>query len=497
MVRSQAVRVTGPHRGRFGLAFLLVLALIGALIVVRPGHAGAQQANPDGSVRVIHASPGAPAVDVLVDGQPFVKNLVFGSATDYAPLPEGKYEVQIVPTGQAADNALTDKDVEVTSGNAYIIAVENPLNDIKTSLYEINLDALDYGKARVRVINDSPDAGKIDVVQRGGDQLFGGVDSGDTTDYKDIDAGTYSLDIRKNDETLFSATDLAIKAGRAYDIFAIGQVADNSLALLLLETNVSRPCAEVLSLEGNATESACVRIVHASPGSPAVDVYLNGSPIVQNLAFGTATDYVIAPAGDKTKIQITSTGASLDNAAVDKDVALDAGQAYEFVATGTMDELALTEAELDLTPLPEGQVRVRVVHASPDVGKVDVAIKEGPDLFTDVAFSDVTGYQIIDAGDDTLQVRKAGGNTIVVQSDATFKEGTVYDVIVVGRAEDQSLALLVLAAPATVRKGTVATPAEAGTPVQAGTVTSQVQGTAASGGPETKEAGVPTPTPGS
>lgn len=240
-----------------------------------------------------------------------------------------------------------------------------------------------------------------------------------------------------------------------------------------------------------------MRVVHASPGSPAFDVYLNGSPIVQNLAFGTATDYVLAPAGDKTKVQLTSTGASLDNAAIDKDVNLDAGQAYEFVATGTMDDLDLAQAEVDLSPLPEAQARVRIINASPDAGKLDVSIKDGPELAKDVDFRDVSDYHVVDAGDITLQVNNAGEDTIVVEADETFKEGTVYDVIVGGRASDHSLALLVLSAPASVRQGAIATPQTAGTPVQAGTVTSEATGKATPEGAETKEAGVPTPTPAS
>ncbi|WP_335869516.1 DUF4397 domain-containing protein [Bacillus sp. 2205SS5-2] len=37
---------------------------------------------------------------------------------------------------------------------------------------------------------------------------------------------------------------------------------------------------------------AMVRIVHASPDAPAVDVYVNGDTVVEGAAFKAATDYM-------------------------------------------------------------------------------------------------------------------------------------------------------------------------------------------------------------
>jgi hypothetical protein len=118
---------------------------------------------------------------------------------------------------------------------------------------------------------------------------------------------------------------------------------------------------------------------------------------------------------------------------------------------------------LDLSPLPADQARVRVVHASPDAGDLDVAIAQGETLFEGVSFKDRPPYKILDAGTVTLQVRKAGEQTVVIESEVTFEAGHVYDIIALGRAADQSLKLLILSAPVPVREGGVATPAE-GTP---------------------------------
>ena len=102
------------HRGRGLISLLLTFVAIAGLVgLALPGSARAQEdQEPDATLRIVHASPGAPAIDVLVDGQPFATNVAFGVATDYAPIPAGDYKVQVVATGQTADTAVIDMDLE-------------------------------------------------------------------------------------------------------------------------------------------------------------------------------------------------------------------------------------------------------------------------------------------------------------------------------------------------------------------------------------------------
>ena len=56
-------------------------------------------AGGDARVRVVHASPDAPAVDVLVDGQRALTDIEFREVTSYAPLRADQYDVEVVPGG--------------------------------------------------------------------------------------------------------------------------------------------------------------------------------------------------------------------------------------------------------------------------------------------------------------------------------------------------------------------------------------------------------------
>jgi hypothetical protein len=452
-----------------------MLLIAGALAAVT-AHAGPARAQDvtetDATLRFVHASPGAPNVDVLVDGQAVVQDLAFAAVTDYFALPGGTHTLQVVPTGEGADAALIETDLDAEDGKAYIFVALGRLNEIEGKVYEVNVDAVDAGKARVRVIHASPDAGTIAVAQSGGDELFGGIDFTDATDHKDLDAGTYSLDVKGDDDrVLLAGQTLDFVAGSVYDVVVLGQLADQSLALVPLSTAVSVPCAEVLGIAGNA-DDACLRLVHAAPGASAIDVYVNDSPVATGVTFGTATEFLALPAGDDRKVQVTASGKPPgDDDLLDADVDLEGRGAYEVVVAGNPDDLQATTAKLDLSPLPGGQARVRVVHASPDAGGIDVAVAEGQTLFEGVDFRDVTDATTIDAGTYALQVKQ--DDTVLLAGDATFEAGMVYDVVVIGRTDDTSLALLVLAAQASVREGAVASPQSQGT-ATAGTAESTV-----------------------
>jgi hypothetical protein len=449
------------------LGLMVIFSLVG---VALPGTARAQEdQEPDATLRIVHASPGAPAIDVLVDGQPFAANVAFGAATDYAAIPAGDYKVQVVAAGQSADTAVIDMDLEAESGKSYIFAAAKPLNEIEGKLFEVNLDAVEEGKARVRAIHLSPDAGDIDVVVTGGDELFGGIGFEDTSDYTEIDPGTNQPGHPgEEDRILTSAAGIEIVAGGTYDIIALGQLSDQSLTLLPLVTNVSRPCATVLGLETAASRTAASR-------RPRLPRLAGRRRLRQRLAGRRRPrlrdrDRVHGhPAGDNVQIQVTAEGAALDTAVIDSEQDLEAGMAYDLVAVGPLDEIELTVSELNLTPLPEGQARVRITHASPDVEGISLGIAESDNLVEGVEYKSTSDYSVVDAGEYTFDVR-TGEDIIALTQDVPLEPGAAYDLYVVGRQDDGSLALLVLMAQAAEREGGVATPVASGEDATVATV---------------------------
>jgi hypothetical protein len=458
-MRPQFSRPVAPITSQI----LVCLALAIALLPWHPAIARAQDEPTvaDATVRVVHASPGAPDVDVLLDGQPILQGVPYGEASPYVAIIPAGHRFQIVPTGQTSDAAVFDQTLDAKPGQAYLLAVFGLLNDIGGDIYEVDLSEIEPGNARGRLINLSPDAGAVDIVQTGGDEWFSDVGLGDAADYRHLGPGTYSVDLRGDDErVLKTIADVTFEETRVYDLIVLGQIADDSLEVLSLVTTASPPCAEVLALEGVGGD-ACLRFVHAGSDASPVDVYLSDAQLAHGLEFGTATEYVAVPSGTGRGIRVVATDAPVEEAMIDTSLDFEPGQAYEILVTGEGENLELTITGTDLRPLAAGQARLRVVHASPDAGAIDVGIEgQEENLYEGVNFRDATNYLVLDAGDYPIQVRPGGDDmTVALQSEATLAEGITYDLIALGRADDQTLTLLALMAPVAIQTGEVATPA--------------------------------------
>lgn len=443
-----------------GLA-LLVVALVGGVLPFAP-RAAAQDAaaEADATVRFVHGSPGAPPVDVLVDGQPILEGLASGEASQYLVITPQEHRLQVVPSGQTAEAALFDETIDAAPGRAYVVAVFGLLNDLQGAVYDVNLDEIEPENARVRLINLSPEAGEVDLLETGGDEWFGNVGLGAATDYRDVAPGSYSADVRgEDDRVLRTVANLAFNETSAYDIVVLGLISDDSLTVQALETAVSPPCSEVLGISAAPTD-ACVRIVHAAQDAPSVDVYVNEAQIADGLEFGTATEYAAVPSGGGRGVRAVAAGGPMEEAILDESLDFDPGQAYEIVLNGAGDDLGLMITGVDLRPVAAGQARLRVIHASPDAGGVNIGLTgQDENIYEGVDFGDATEYIILDAGDYPIEVRPGGDDmTVALQANATVEEGTVYDLVALGRPDDRSLTLLVLTAPAEIQTGAIATP---------------------------------------
>src|SRR5947209_4649383 len=81
----------------------------------------------------------------------------------------------------------------------------------------------------------------------------------------------------------------------------------------------------------------------------------------------------------------------------------------------------------------DGMAFVRVVHASPAAGTVDVYV-DGGKLLSNFAFGTVTGYVSVPAGSHKIQVAPAGAGIAasVITQTASVEAGVPYTVAAIG-----------------------------------------------------------------
>ncbi|MDF3040085.1 MAG: hypothetical protein K0Q71_2791 [Thermomicrobiales bacterium] len=200
----------------------------------------------DACVNVVHASPDAPAVDVYVDGAEALSGLEFGATSGWVALPAGEHQIQVTAADAALDTAVIDADVTLEEGAAYEIAATGLLAEIAPQIYPVDLSMLgsdDESMARVRVVHASPDAPAVDVAVAGGDVLIENLPFTEASDYLDVPADSYDLEVRPTGTTdvALDLPGVALEAGTVYSVYAIGHVADGSLTVLPVTATAVAP----------------------------------------------------------------------------------------------------------------------------------------------------------------------------------------------------------------------------------------------------------------
>lgn len=176
-----------------------------------------------------------------------------------------------------------------------------------------------------------------------------------------------------------------------------------------------------------AAADAMVRVIHTSPDTPPVDIYVDNTKAITGLGFGAASSYLPLPPG-KHDFAVYAANASPASAGPlfgvrGADIPADAR--LSIVALGLFAEIHTIVVDDKTTAPGSGKAKVRFVHAGTGVPAVDVAAKGGPVLFSNVGFGQQTSYQEIDATPRDLEIRAAGqSNTIASTSIAPSSGGT-------------------------------------------------------------------------
>jgi Domain of unknown function (DUF4397) len=190
--------------------------------------------------------------------------------------------------------------------------------------------------------------------------------------------------------------------------------------------------AAALATPVAAQDEAFVRVVHASPDAPNVDVWVDGDTVLTDVPFTAVSDYLALPAGDHN-VQVTATGST--DAVIDADLTLEAGMSYTVAAIGPVAEISATVLTDDRVPVA-GQAKLRVFHASPSApASVDVAVTDGPILVEGLDYPEATAYLTVDPGDYALEIRAAGSPTAALTLTATLAAGQNYTAIAMDGGE--------------------------------------------------------------
>ena len=167
--------------------------------------------NNSSLVRVFHAAPQAPNVDVYVNDQ-----MVFSN------LDEGEYNVSVYLAGQK-DRPVINQMVDVPSQQIFTIAATGNLDNLGLLVIPDKVSkSPSQNYSSVRVIHLSPNAPGVDILVDG-DTLFEDISFGEGTDYVDLNPGTYNVNVVLNtDKSVVLPLKVTLNPDKIYTIYIIG-----------------------------------------------------------------------------------------------------------------------------------------------------------------------------------------------------------------------------------------------------------------------------------
>ncbi len=176
--------------------------------------------------------------------------------------------------------------------------------------------------------------------------------------------------------------------------------------------------------------NSLVKVVHASPDAPGVDLLVDNTIAGTNLTFPNNTGYLTVPSGTRNvKVNVAGTSTTVIEANIDfiKD------KNYSVFAVNSVANIEAILVEDDLTNPANGKAHVRFIHLSPDAPAVDVTLTDGTVVFGNKSFKEFTAFTPLDAGSYDLEVRVAGTNTVALDLPVINLEvGKIYTVFAKG-----------------------------------------------------------------
>ena len=441
---------------------LIAAMAVGGLVLAGCESSSSSNGDDDlakANLRVLHASPNAPAVNVYLDSAmtPAIEALDYGEASAWANIDAKQYEVEvygILPDMSDTADAVIEAMPTLMDGVNYTVVAVNNLNEISAKIFADDGATTDSERVRVQVAHLTAGAPDVDIhVTASGDSLSPNTVAG-TVRFTDtaalgpvfLDAGDdYRIRVTAQGDAsavVFDSGTLSLAAGSDLFIGAIPNasgVGESPIALAVLD-------GEGSSIIYDAVGGAAVRAAHLVSDVGEVSVYagadttegldadVTGTAVFPDVDFKDVSNYAEVAAGSYD-LAVSADGATAAISA--EGVELVRGMSYSVLALGTA-----AEGNLELVPFVDDRrsvataVKVRIIHGASDTAEVDIYVTADGDIstaeptFSNVPYKATTGFVALAAGSYNVKVTPTGTKTVAIDVNLdNLAAGQIYTAI--------------------------------------------------------------------
>ena len=201
---------------------LTIVTLLAAFTV------GCGDDKSNSRLRIVHDSPDAPNVDVVVNGDTVATNVPYKAASPYLPVRSGATEIKVRPTGTTTD--VIDAKITAAEKTDYTVLATNLVASIEPLVLTDDNTPPASGKVKVRLVHGAPSAPPVDiyVTAPGADinaatPTLTNVPFKAASAYLSVDAGSYQVRVTPTGTKIvvIDSGTLALTAGQIRTAVAV------------------------------------------------------------------------------------------------------------------------------------------------------------------------------------------------------------------------------------------------------------------------------------
>ena len=386
--------------------------------------------------RVFNALLDGGPIDLTVFTEVIVSGVPFEGITTYTNVDAGNREVKVSLTG--GTSTIYDATTLIIDDASYTYVVSGttaaPSVQVRTDRI-VQGQPPAAGTFRLRISNAAISSASFDVyVTQPGELLanmspsFTRVQYTSTTAFTTFNAATLQVRFTQpgNKQVIYDSGPITFTERTIYQIvgYSRGSSALVNGALLVIDTVGTSSIVDSLLAQ--------LKLVHAAPGTGAVNALIEGTIVFANVPYQTASSYeAIASGPQAMTVEAAATPGAVIAAVQPPFVAATDTSVVVMGLPGVQRAIALTDTNL---PPILGRARVRFVNAGSDLGPIDVLVNFAQ-VFSGIGNGAASDYvqELEDSYTVTFDVADTTTEILTV-SGVALTAGRTYTMYLIGSA---------------------------------------------------------------
>jgi len=408
-----------------------VVLLLVATLVAGCGSKGGGSSSAN--VRFVNMLVDGGAINVTVgsNNTSVVAALPFEGITGYRQTDSGTQEFKVSVSG--GTSTVIDQTLNLSGDQYYTYIVYGTASAPLSTVLQDTVTQPNSGIFNLRVTNAAFGTAALDVyVTAPGASLASSVPNisnvvqGATSGFASLTPGTLQvrLTLANSKQVIYDSGPLTFASQSTYGLVAYtrgSSTLDNAALLTLDQSGASSiPNSKV----------AQFKMIHAAPGTGAINVFVDGNVALANIPYQGASSYGTVASGPHTvNVEAAATpGATIASAQPPFDGATDTS----VVLTGTPGQTSAFVLNDNNLPGSVGRARVRFVNAAPNLGAVDVYVNFAPKALN-LATNTASAYTEYVEDTYAINFDLAGTTNVVLSLPAvSLTAGRTYSIYLVG-----------------------------------------------------------------